>query len=128
VPTANELLVVRRTLCADEFVTLRRSVQRMSLGLKEPRMRQVTSSPSMSLDGYIARNDNTIGQLFDWLQNGDVEVPTVDDRITFHMSPTSAAYWRSWMDGIGALVCGRTLFDFTAGWGGQHTMGVPWSC
>jgi dihydrofolate reductase len=125
VPTANELLVVRRTLCADEFVTLRRSVQRMSLGLKEPRMRQVTSSASMSLDGYIARNDNTIGQLFDWLQNGDVEVPTVDDRITFHMSPTSAAYWRSWMDGIGALVCGRTLFDFTAGWGGQHTMGVP---
>ena len=23
------------------------------------------------------------------------------------------------------LVCGRTLFDFTDGWGGRHTMGVP---
>jgi dihydrofolate reductase len=29
------------------------------------------------------------------------------------------------MVGLGALVCGRTLFDFTGGWGGQHTMGVP---
>jgi dihydrofolate reductase len=96
-----------------------------NLGLKEPRMGQVIASASMSLDGYIARDDNTIGQLFDWLQNGDVELPTVDDRITFHMSPASAAYWRSWTDGLGVLVCGRTLFDFTAGWGGQHTMGVP---
>ncbi|MDX6300311.1 MAG: hypothetical protein QOF53_1525 [Nocardioidaceae bacterium] len=88
-------------------------------------MGQVIASASMSLDGYIAREDNTIGQLFDWLQNGDVEVPTVDDRITLHMSPASASYWRKWMNGLGALVCGRTLFDFTAGWGGQHTLGVP---
>jgi len=26
---------------------------------------------------------------------------------------------------VGALVCGRTLFDFTGGWGGTHTIGVP---
>jgi hypothetical protein len=67
-------------------------------------MGQVIASASMSLDGYIARDDNTIGQLFDWLQNGEVEVPTVDDRITFHMSPASAAYWRGWVGGLGALV------------------------
>ena len=65
------------------------------------------------------------GELFDWLQNGDVELPSVDERITFHMSPASAAYWRRWVDGLGALVCGRTLFDFTDGWGGLHTIGVP---
>jgi dihydrofolate reductase len=88
-------------------------------------MGQVVASASMSLDGYIARHDNTIGELFDWLQNGEVEVPSVDDRITFHMSAASAAYWRSWVEGLGALVCGRTLFDFTNGWGGQHTLGVP---
>jgi hypothetical protein len=75
-------------------------------------MGQVIASASMSLDGYITREDNTMGQLFDWLQNGDVELPTVDDRMTFHMSPASAAYWRSWMDGLGALVCGRTLSVF----------------
>src|SRR3712207_7731327 len=65
----------------------------------------------MSLDGYIAKEDNTIGHLFDWLQNGPVEVPTVDDRITFHLSPQSAEHWHQWVGGLGALVCGRTLFD-----------------
>ena len=39
-------------------------------------MGQVISSASMSLDGYIAKDDNTIGRLFDWLQNGPVEVPS----------------------------------------------------
>ena len=33
-------------------------------------MGQVIASASMSLDGYIAKDDNTIGRLFDWLQNG----------------------------------------------------------
>jgi hypothetical protein len=56
-------------------------------------MGQVIASASISLDGYIAREDNTVGRLFDWLQNGDVEIPTVDDRMTFHMSPARAAYW-----------------------------------
>jgi dihydrofolate reductase len=31
----------------------------------------------------------------------------------------------AWVDSLGALVCGRTLFDFTDGWGGRHTMDVP---
>jgi dihydrofolate reductase len=88
-------------------------------------MGQVIASASMSLDGYIAKHDNTIGRLFDWLQNGPVELPTVDDRITFHLSPPSAEYWKQWTAGLGALVCGRTLFDVTGGWGGTHTMGVP---
>jgi len=88
-------------------------------------MGQVISSASMSLDGYIAKQDNTIGRLFEWLQNGPVEIPTVNGDITFHMSTRSAEYWRQWLDGLGALVCGRTLFDFTGGWGGTHTIDVP---
>ena len=88
-------------------------------------MGQVIANASMSLDGYIAKHDNTIGRLFDWLQNGEVEVRTIDDRITLHMSPTSAEHWGRWVDELGALVCGRTLFDFTDGWGGMHTIGVP---
>ena len=39
-------------------------------------MGKVIASASMSLDGYIAKDDNTIGRLFDWLQNGDVAIPT----------------------------------------------------
>ncbi len=88
-------------------------------------MGQVIASASMSLDGYIAKDDNTIGRLFDWLQNGEIKFPTVNENITFHMSPPSAEYWREWTSGLGALVCGRTLFDFTDGWGGRHTMDVP---
>jgi dihydrofolate reductase len=88
-------------------------------------MGQVIANASMSLDGFIAKHDNTIGRLFDWLQNGEVEVPTVDDRITLHMTPPSAEHWRTWVEDLGALVCGRTLFDFTDGWGGMHTIGLP---
>jgi len=85
----------------------------------------VVAQASMSLDGYIAKEDNSIGLLFDWLQAGDVEITTASPGVTLHLTPTSAAYWREWTAGLGALVCGRTLFDFTDGWGGRHTMDVP---
>jgi dihydrofolate reductase len=88
-------------------------------------MGQVIASASMSLDGYIAKHDNTIGRLFDWLQNGDVELGTANEGLTFHLSAKSAEYWRGWVDDLGVIVVGRTLFDFTDGWGGTHTMGVP---
>ena len=88
-------------------------------------MGKVVASASMSLDGYIARVDNTIGRLFDWYQNGDIERRTASEGITFHLSPRSADYWDEWVSGLGALVCGRTLFDVTDGWGGRHTMDVP---
>jgi dihydrofolate reductase len=88
-------------------------------------MGQVIANASMSLDGYIAKDDNTIGRLFDWLQNGPVEIPTASENITLRLSEPSAEYWRQWVGGVGALVCGRTLFDFTGGWGGRHTIDVP---
>ncbi|MCW2758117.1 MAG: Dihydrofolate reductase [Nocardioidaceae bacterium] len=88
-------------------------------------MGKVIASASMSLDGYIAKDDNTIGRLFDWLQNGEVEYSTATNDITFHLSPVSAEYWSQWVSQLGALVCGRTLFDFTDGWSGRHTMDVP---
>jgi dihydrofolate reductase len=88
-------------------------------------MGQVIASASMSLDGYIANDDNTIGRLFDWLQNGPVAFPTVNDDITLHLTARSAEYLKEWVEGLGALVCGRTLFDFTGGWRGTHTLDVP---
>jgi dihydrofolate reductase len=88
-------------------------------------MGKVIASASMSLDGYIAKRDNTIGRLFDWYDNGEVEIPTATEGLTFHVSPQSADYWQRWVSGLGAFVCGRTLFDFTDGWGGRHTMDVP---
>jgi dihydrofolate reductase len=88
-------------------------------------MSRVVANASMSLDGYIAKDDNSIGGLFDWLQNGDVVIPTASEGITLHLHPRSAEYWKRWISSLGALICGRTLFDFTGGWGGRHTMDVP---
>src|SRR3954470_672634 len=88
-------------------------------------MGKVIANASMSLDGYIAKDDNTIGRLFDWLQNGDVEFVSPSGDLTFHLSQRSAEHWRSFVGGVGAIVCGRTLFDFTDGWGGRHTIDLP---
>jgi dihydrofolate reductase len=88
-------------------------------------MGTVIASASMSRDGYIAKEDNTIGRLFDWLQNGDVEVRTASPGLTFHLTPRSAEYWHRSTSQLGAIVCGRTLFDVTDGWGGRHTIDVP---
>ena len=88
-------------------------------------MGKVVSSAMMSLDGYIAKADNTIGRLFDSLGNGDVEVTTATPDITFHLTQQSAAWWKHWFDSIGAIIVGRTLFDVTDGWGGRHTMDAP---
>jgi dihydrofolate reductase len=88
-------------------------------------MGTVVAQASMSLDGYIAKADNSIGELFDWYEAGEVEVTTVTSGLTFHLTPASAAYWREWTADLGAIVCGRALFDFTNGWGGRHTMDAP---
>jgi dihydrofolate reductase len=42
-----------------------------------------------------------------------------------HVSEASAAYLREAQAGVGALICGRRLFDHTKGWGGSHPLGVP---
>lgn len=88
-------------------------------------MSRVIANASMSLDGYIAKDDNTIGGLFDWLQNGDVVIPTASEGITLHLNQRSVGYWKRWTSSLGVLICGRTLFDFTGGWGGRHTLDVP---
>ncbi len=88
-------------------------------------MGTVVANAIMSLDGYVAKQDNTIGRLFDWLQNGDVEIPTPAGDFTVRLTPPSAEHWRRWTSSLGALVCGRTLFDVTEGWQGRHTLDVP---
>ncbi|NTW38417.1 MAG: dihydrofolate reductase [Cellulomonadaceae bacterium] len=88
-------------------------------------MGKVVSSASMSLDGFIALQDNTIGRLFDWYDNGDVVVETATPGLTFHLTPASAGHLRGWAASLGALVVGRTLFDVTDGWDGRHPFDVP---
>jgi hypothetical protein len=40
-------------------------------------MGKVVAQAIMPLDGYVAKQDNTIDRLFDCLQNGEVEIPTL---------------------------------------------------
>ncbi len=88
-------------------------------------MGKVQAQAIMSLDGYVAKPDNSIGRLFDWLQNGEVALPTPAGDFEVRLTPASAEYWQAWIASIGVLVCGRTLFDVTRGWGGRHTLDVP---
>ncbi len=88
-------------------------------------MGKVVSSASMSLDGFVAHENNDPGRLFDWYEVGDVEVLTASEPASFHLTPASAEYWRSWGEQIGCLVVGRLLFDITDGWSGEHPLGVP---
>ncbi|WP_329051524.1 dihydrofolate reductase family protein [Amycolatopsis sp. NBC_01488] len=84
-------------------------------------MAGVVASFCMSLDGFVARPDDSVGPLFDWYTAGDVEVPMVGYPITFRVAPASADYLRSFLDSVrhSALVCGRRVFDHTHGWGGN---------
>jgi dihydrofolate reductase len=88
-------------------------------------MSKVIANMSMSLDGFIADPADGIDQLFGWMGNGDVEVPTAVEWATFRMTPASAQYMRDALSGAGALIAGRHLFDITHGWGGTHPLGVP---
>jgi dihydrofolate reductase len=79
----------------------------------------------MSLDGFVAHPDNDPGALFDWYQAGDVEIVNAGSLPPFHLTRASADYWREWTRELGCLVVGRTLFDITDGWAGEHPLGVP---
>jgi dihydrofolate reductase len=89
----------------------------------------VFASFATSLDGFIADPDGHVGPLFDWYQNGDVEVPLPGYGLSFRMTEPSARYWRETMptkEGeAGAFVCGRGVFDYTRGWGGRPPGGNP---
>jgi dihydrofolate reductase len=85
----------------------------------------VVANMSMSLDGFIADPADGVEHLFGWYDNGNVTVPTADPRMTFHVSEASAAHLRGMLTNVGALVCGRHLFDVAKGWGGNHPTGAP---
>jgi len=88
-------------------------------------MGKVIAGATVSLDGYIARPDDTVGPLFDWYGNGEVEVrPPGWDR-PWTVSPASAAHLRDLLATTGALVIGRRTFDLTGGFGGRHPFDVP---
>jgi len=80
---------------------------------------------SMSLDGFIADRKDDVGPLFDWYQAGPVTTPSADERWSYKTDEASAKQLREAPMDVGALICGRRLFDLTHGWGGRHPVGCP---
>jgi dihydrofolate reductase len=89
-------------------------------------MSKVCTGATMSLDGFIAGpGESGFDRLFEWYGNGDVELPTTHDDMTFRVTRASADHVSTYLEATGALVVGRHLFDVTSGWRGVHPLGLP---
>ena len=88
-------------------------------------MGKVLTHMTMSLDGYIAEPDDQVGELFDWYGAGEVSVPSANDNVAFDVDAASAEMLGELIEGSGALVSGRRLFDIADGWNDNHPAGAP---
>lgn len=84
-------------------------------------MGKVVMYGSVSVDGFIADENDQPGPLFDWLSNGDVPM---DESGAVTVSQTSYDYTRPYWDEIGVTIVGRHVFDLTDGWDGTPPSGV----
>src|SRR3954466_10112760 len=78
---------------------------------------------AVSLDGFIAADDDTVGPLFDWYENGDVAGTFSDESRVFHTTQATADFLYSFAPAVAAGVIGRRLFDLTNGWNGVPANG-----
>ncbi|MEQ7127994.1 hypothetical protein ABN034_26200 [Actinopolymorpha sp. B11F2] len=83
-----------------------------------PIMGKVIVGATVSVDGFIADENDNVGPLFEWYGNGDVATTMGDPDRLFHVSAASAEYIRSTSGNVRAAVIGRHLFDITNGWHG----------
>jgi dihydrofolate reductase len=86
---------------------------------KDQRMSKVVMQTIVSVDGFIATEDDQVGPLFDWFGTGDTPLYENGPLVTRQ----SHDYYRPMLDAIGALVVGRHVFDMTDGWGGTPPAG-----
>ena len=85
----------------------------------------------VSVDGFIADDNDDVGPLHEWYFSGDIPVVITGEsdydhsgeRSAFKVSRASAPYVRSMWESIGAIVMGRHLFDLVNGWEGRPPAG-----
>jgi dihydrofolate reductase len=77
----------------------------------------------VSLDGFMADDEDGVGPLFDWLGNGDVgwTFPSSDGEL--RTTQASADFMLDVYGDMAANVIGRRLFDLTNGWDGKPAAG-----
>ena len=85
----------------------------------------------MSVDGFIADENDDVGPLHEWYFSGDTPITGGSDEQfdhsgagnAFKVSSTSAEYVRPMWESIGTIVMGRHFFDLVNGWEGQPPAG-----
>jgi dihydrofolate reductase len=85
----------------------------------------------VSVDGFIADDNDDVGPLHEWYFSGDTPVTEGGNQqfdhsgagSRFKVSAASAEYVRSMWDAIGVIVMGRHLFDLVNGWEGDPPTG-----
>lgn len=82
---------------------------------------KVVMYSSVSVDGFVADENDQPGPLFDWLSSGDVPL---DESGELKVSQTSYDYTRPYWDQIGVTIVGRHVFDLTDGWDGKPPGGI----
>lgn len=84
-------------------------------------MSKVVMYASMSVDGFIAAENDDPGPLFEWLVSGEV---ALDESGVLKVSQASYDYVRPYWDEIAVTIAGRHVFDITDGWDGTPPAGV----
>ena len=84
-------------------------------------MGKVVLYSTVSVDGFIADENDQPGPLFDWLMSGDVPL---DETGQLKVSQASYDHTRVYWDEIGVTIAGRHVFDLTDGWGGMPPGGI----
>src|ERR1700716_2784234 len=85
----------------------------------------------VSVDGFIADENDDVGPLHDWYFNGDTPITAGGDQQYDHsgagsgfmVSSASAEYVQTTWEAIGTIVMGRKLFDLVNGLEGEPPAG-----
>jgi dihydrofolate reductase len=77
----------------------------------------------VSLDGFIADDNDEVGPLFDWYDNGDVAWSFPGSDGESRSTHASADFMRSHYRNMATVVIGRRLFEMTNGWIGKPAAG-----
>ncbi len=85
----------------------------------------------VSVDGFIADENDDVGPLHEWYFSGDTLITDTRDQgydhsgagVLFKVSSASADYVRCMWESIGVIVMGRHLFDLVNGWEGDPPTG-----
>src|SRR5918992_3526752 len=83
----------------------------------------IMGAAAVSLDGFIADDNDRVGPLFDWLGNGDVAWSLPGSEDESRTTRASADFMTGHYRDVAANVIGRRVFDLTNGWDGKPAAG-----